>query len=133
MGEYNNRKCIVNDVAAIIARLPMFIRAAHYTTRGVADEILDEESRKGLGFMVETGLLAIEEPGVSDLTLPRKLREKLSDADLSLLHLAFKIRENCDEIHIATDDYALQEAAVKLGFKPLPVRYRGARFATGRK
>lgn len=122
-----SEKCIVDDVVAIIARLPMTMPGRHYTTSIVEGEVIDRESREGLQFMIGSGLITVVEAPGAELSISRRLLSKLSKADVSLLALALKLREECEEVHIATDDYALQEAAVKLGFKIIPVRYRGAR------
>lgn len=122
-----SKKCMVDDVAAIIARLPMTMPGRHYTTSTVESEIIDRESREGLEFMIDSDLITIVEAPKVELNISKRLLSKLSKADVSLLALALKLREECEEVHIATDDYALQEAAVKLGVKIIPVRYRGAR------
>ncbi|NOZ31211.1 MAG: hypothetical protein GXO68_04600 [Crenarchaeota archaeon] len=122
-----SEKCIIDDVVAIIARLPMTMPGRHYTTSIVEGEVIDRESKEGLQFMVDSGLITIVEAPEVELSIPKRLLSKLSKADVSLLALAVKLREECEEVHIATDDYALQEAAVKLGVKIIPVRYRGAR------
>ncbi len=124
-------RCIVHDVAALIARLPLVIRARHYTTPLVAEEVRDAESRQGLEFMVETGVLEIAEPGGPPPSLPKRLADKLSGPDKSLLALAYKLRGECSEVALATDDYALQEAAARLGIKVVRVRYPGSRALRG--
>ncbi len=123
--------CIVDDVAAIIARLPMTLRAKHYTTDKVAGEVLDSESRSSLEFMVEAGLIEVVEDPETSLDLATPGSRRLSEADKSLLRLAASLRGKCKSIAIATDDYSLQEAAARLGFKVITVRYRGARSVRG--
>lgn len=125
-------KCVVNDVAAIMARLPLSMPARHYTTPQVEIEVIDRESREGLLFMLDSGRLVIREPGRVEVKLPDRLLSRLSPADISLLRLALTLMEECGRVYLATDDYALQEAAVRLGIEALPVRYRGARVARRR-
>jgi len=122
-----NYDCIVDDVPAIMARLPQTVRARHYTTSLVAGEVRDRESSQGLEFMVEAGLLEVRDPRVNHPRIPRRLEARLSQADKSLLALAAELAQECGSVAIATDDYALQEAAVRLGLGVLKVRYRGAR------
>ena len=122
-----NYDCIVDDVPAIMARLPQTVRARHYTTSLVAGEVRDRESSQGLEFMLEAGLLEVRDPRVSHPRIPWRLEARLSQADKSLLALAAELARECGSVAIATDDYALQEAAVRLGFGVLKVRYRGAR------
>ena len=122
-----NYDCIVDDVPAIMARLPQTVRARHYTTSLVAGEVRDRESSQGLEFMLEAGLLEVRDPQASYPRIPWRLEARLSQADKSLLALAAELARECGSVAIATDDYALQEAAVRLGLGVLKVRYRGAR------
>lgn len=126
-------ECIADDVAGILARLPMTMPGRHYTTRRVAGEIIDRESREALDFMLEAGLLEVVDQEPHQLNVPGSLKSRLSASDVSLLSLALRLKSTCGTVYVATDDYALQEAAALLGLKPLPVRYKGARIAGGRR
>lgn len=126
-------ECVADDVAGIIARLPMTMPGRHYTTRRVVGEVIDRESRESLEFMIEAGLIEVVDQEPLQLNLPASLKSKLSATDVSLLVLALSLKSSCGGVYVATDDYALQEAALLLGLKPLPVRYKGARVAGGKR
>ena len=124
--------CVVDDTPALIARLPMSLPARHYTTREVLGEVRDRESRGLLELVLGSGLIEVRDPPrelvLQALSqLPRRLADKLSGPDATLLALALSLRDECDSVAVATDDYALQEAAARLGFVPIGIRYRGAR------
>ncbi len=123
-------QCIVDDVAAILAGLPMSLRARHLIPESVAAEVIDRESRERLEFMLESGLARlVEDPPVERVAsmLPGRLASKLSRADLTVLAVALEARGECGSVAVATDDYALQEAAATLGFGVVRVRYPGSR------
>ena len=124
--------CVVDDTPALIARLPLSLPARHYTTGEILREVRDRESRELLELVLGSGLIEVRDPPrklvLQALShLPRRLAEKLSGPDASLLALALSLRDECGSVAVATDDYALQEAAARLGFVPIGIRYRGAR------
>jgi len=117
-------------VAGVLAGLPRSLRARHLVPAEVAGEVRDRESRELLEWMIEAGLVEVVEAPVGGVErlLPARLASRLSRADLAVLAVALEARRGgCGRVLVATDDYALQEAAVLLGLEVVPVRYRGSR------
>ncbi len=121
--------CVVDDMAGLLARLPMTIRARHIVPVEVASEARDPETRGFLEWALEAGLVELAEPGSTGepAGLPERLRARLSRADLAVLRAALEARGRCARVAVATDDYALQEAAALLGLDVITVRYPGSR------
>ena len=123
------RKVVVLDASAFIAGLdPFSLDCDAFTVPGVRFE-LSPGSMGALRFRMaeESGRLVVRQPGEEAL---RKAREAsacmgdtiaLSEIDLELLALAIELREEGYEPVIATDDYAIQNVARKvgIGFTPL--------------
>ena len=125
--------CVVDDLAGLLARLPMSLRARHLVPAEVAGEARDPETRWFLEWARDAGLLeVVEAPGVGlEGLVPRRLLERLSPADRAVLALALRLRGECDRVLVATDDYALQEAAALLGLGVVRIRYPGSRALRG--
>ena len=128
----SSRLCIVDDMPALLARLPMSLPARHYTTSFIIYEVKDLESREAMNLVLGAGLIEVRDPpeDLIDETLrrlPPGLAKRLSRSDASILALALILAGECGDIAVATDDYSLQEAETRLGFKVIRIRYRGAR------
>ena len=132
------RRIVVYDTGSILAGLPLRLAADNITVPGVVEEVKDRESRSLLSMMLSIGRLRIEKPGEAALIRAREIANKvgvlgrLSQTDLEVLALAVEKR-GMGEILIATDDYALQRAAVWAGIGVVRIRYSGIREARRRR
>jgi len=130
---------VVDDTGALLARLPLSLPAEHYTTPGVVSEVKDRESREGLEALIDYGVLEVVEPPrgyigrVLEEARRRGLASRLSRVDLEVLALALYLRDShpAKRVAVASDDYAIQSLAVKLGIEVIRVRYPGVREARG--
>lgn len=124
--------CVVDDMAGLLARLPMSLRARHLVPREVAEEARDPETRWFLEWAVDAGLVEIVESRAGEVPgVPGRLLERLSPADRAVLAVALEARRECSRVLVATDDYALQEAARLLGLGVVRIRYPGSRAVRG--
>ena len=129
MGEEGRKKAVVLDASAFIAGLdPFTVDGQAFTVPGVRSEIVPG-SMCFLRFRVaeESGKLVVRRPGEEAM---RKAREasaymgdaiKLSEVDLELIALAIELKEESYDVIVATDDYAIQNVAERVGvsFTPL--------------
>ncbi|NYT17945.1 MAG: nucleotide-binding protein [Methanomicrobiales archaeon] len=101
-----------------------------YTTPRVVAELRDLRSKVRFDLLCESGL-QVQEPGreararVNEAATRSGEREALSETDLEVLALALEIQAS-----IVTDDYALQNAAYRMGIPFIPlhqIHQRGAR------
>ena len=127
---HTGSQVIVADTGAFIAGSLRGIYLQVYTSPGVVDEVRDRDSVRVLEELEASGKLIVMDPPQRALEAARRIKTKgLSSVDLEVLALALYLRElGCNPI-IATDDYALQEAASRLGVPFARIRYRGARRA----
>ena len=126
------------DTGALLAALQLRLPMSSVTTPSALGEVRDLESRAIVESSLEMGRLVIMEPSEDDiaraLAAARQggVEGKLSRTDLEVLALALGLRDRCGkEVYLATDDYALQKAALAARLKVLPVRYRGIRELRG--
>jgi UPF0271 protein len=122
------RKAIVLDTIAFFSGYSLMLHGKGYTVPQVLEEVKDSESIRRLYNAIESGkIVSIDPPdcGLEQKIGDKKLLKKLSTTDIKLLCLMIYLRKKGGEPVIVTDDYAVQTAAVKLGFDYIPVRYRG--------
>ena len=129
------RKAIVLDASAFIAGLdPLSIEGQAFTVPGVRAEV-GPGGLCSLRLRVaeESGKLVVRSPGEGAL---RKAREasalmgdamRLSEVDLELLALAVELKEEGYEPVLATDDYAIQNVAERMGIAFTPLATFGIR------
>lgn len=119
---------LVVDTGAVMAGLPLRLPGVHLAPPSVVGEVRDRESRRLLEEAIAYGRLAVEEPRGASLEEARRVAARagvlgrLSRTDLEVLALAIE-----RGAPVATDDYALQLAAVEAGVGFVRVRYRGVR------
>ena len=98
-----------------------------YTTPLVVAELRDLRSKVRFDLLCESGL-QVQEPGREARARVREAAtrsgegEALSETDLEVLALALEIQAS-----IVTDDYALQNAAYRMGIPFIPLHQKGAR------
>ncbi|MGB4234826.1 MAG: nucleotide-binding protein [Methanoregulaceae archaeon] len=98
-----------------------------YTTPHVVAELKDLRSRVRLDLLCESGL-TVREPGreaqarVRDVAGRIGEGEALSETDQGVLALALELGAE-----VVTDDYALQNAAYRMGVPVIPIHQKGAR------
>ncbi|MCC6010480.1 MAG: hypothetical protein LM585_04970 [Fervidicoccaceae archaeon] len=118
-------KVLVLDASAIFSSIHMLVPDCLVTTPEVYDEIKDSASYNKTLLSIELSRLIVTEPPDIKVELPRKISDKLSRADKSLLKLAFYLKKEGFEVYLATDDYTLEKAALKLGIDYMPTKTIG--------
>jgi UPF0271 protein len=127
---HHPRKAIVLDTVAFFSGYSLMLQEKGYTVPQVLEEVKDSESVRRLSSAIESGKIVSINPPECDLKQyisDKKILEKLSLTDAKLLCLMLYLRKEGKEPVIVTDDYALQSAALKLGFDYIPVRYKGVK------
>ncbi len=121
-------RVVVADTGAFITGSLRGLYLQVFTTPGVVMEVRDRDSVRVLEELDASGRLSIVEPPRRALEAAKRAGVRgLSSVDLEVLALALYLRDlGCVPV-IATDDYALQEAASRLGVPFSRIRYRGAR------
>lgn len=131
-------RAIVLDTGAILSGTPLALPHACYTTRLVAGEVLDRESREVLDKSIAAGRILVVDPGEEYLggaieeAKRGGLLGRLSEADISVAALALELSSQGCEVLVATDDYALQALLYRLGLRTISIRYRGIGGRQGR-
>jgi UPF0271 protein len=122
------RDGLVVDTGAIMAGLPLRLPGVHLTTPSVVGEVRDRDSRRLLEDALSYGRLEVAEPSPEAVEEARRAARRagvlgrLSPTDLEVLALAIEAGRP-----LATDDYALQLAALEAGVGFVRIRYRGVR------
>ncbi|NYT07340.1 MAG: nucleotide-binding protein [Methanomicrobiales archaeon] len=115
----------VLDTSVFFSSLPL--SGEIYTTPRVVAELRDLRSKVRFDLLSETGL-QVREPGREAVTRVKEAAircgegEVLSETDLEVLALAVELSAG-----ILTDDYALQNAAYRMGVPVIPLHQKGAR------
>lgn len=130
------KKILVLDASAFIAGFdPLSIDVEQYSVPMVETELVaDTLPWVRFRTAVESGKLKIEEPSVFFLDKVKESSKKvgdvlfLSEADLQVLALAMKIRDNGEDPLIVTDDYSIQNVANKMGIGFASLMTFGIRF-----
>ncbi len=125
----------IMDAASLFASYQLTIPEPTFTVPEVLEEVKDPSSRSALQISLSTERLKVINPTQESmarvLKVARELGEhgKLSLTDLKLLALALDFKEACrKEVIIYTDDYSVQNIALKLrlrivGIKRLTMRW----------
>jgi UPF0271 protein len=118
---------IVFDTAAFLAGLHLLIKEKIFTVEEVIREVKDSYSSTRLIYGLEADRVEIidVEKNAFPITLPDRLKEKLSETDLKVISLALLLRSEGKDVLVFTDDYALQQSLRMLGINFKPVRHRG--------
>jgi len=97
-----------------------------YTTPLVLDEVLDEIAQMRIKNWIQTGKLVVETPDIETqkhvVNQAKRMGElqALSEADLSIIALAYQLSRR-GEVVLISDDYGVQNLSDELG-----LRYMGA-------
>lgn len=101
-----------------------------YTTEQAIEEVVYGELQVArLEAMLDSGIIKKITPRQETLkfieSLSKRRRARLSETDLSILAAAIDLSEKFEEIYIVTDDYQVQNLAIKLGLKFIPLKHPG--------
>lgn len=101
-----------------------------YTTEQAIEEVVYGELQVArLEAMLDSGIIKKITPRQETLkfieSLSKQRRARLSETDLSILAAAMDLSEKFEEIYIVTDDYQVQNLAIKLGLKFIPLKHPG--------
>lgn len=112
---------IIVDTSVILAGFPLDGQDEYYSTPLVIEEIQRGKKKEHINSLLESDRIKIKTPSDSSISEVRSAASdtgdlsSLSDADISLLALAYELKGV-----LLTDDYACQNTARKMG-----VEYRG--------
>jgi len=121
---------VVVDAAGLFAGVSLSYPAV-YTVERVAEEVLDERSRRGVEMALASGKLVVTRAPesfrsrVAEVARRLGVLYELSKADMEVLALAYYVRERCGSAVLYTDDTLVQNVAVSLGVAVQGVKYPG--------
>ncbi len=125
------RRVFVHDASGLFAGLPLSLPGEHYTTPKIVSEVRDEYSRRLLetSFTVNR-LKVLEAPKGIINEVVRRASEvgelnRLSEADISIIALAYWLKVKGYDPIIVTDDYAVQNIVLHLGLVFMTVKTVG--------
>ena len=130
-GFMEENEVLIVDSNAIIAYDILLSLTNAVTTLSVIEELKDRNSRLKAEIAMSMGKLKVMEPNPKYLNSVKGIAEregdscKLSMTDLTLLALAFQLRESGHKVTILTDDYAIMNVAQKLGLSYKPIKTTG--------
>ncbi len=122
---------IVADTPTVLTGKVLFMPGRVVAPMSVGSEVKDSESMRILETAVTSGRLELVEPPpkafskARDIAKGLRLLHVLSKTDLEVLALAIDFMEKGCRVAVATDDYALQRAAARVGLSIVKLRYRG--------
>ncbi|HIQ29828.1 MAG TPA: NOB1 family endonuclease [Candidatus Caldiarchaeum subterraneum] len=124
------RSVVVLDTAALLSMQLESLSDRLVTSRLVVEEVrYGNLSPERVEAAVEAGVLEVLQPSGDAVG---KIRESagetgdllfLSDADVEVLALAYEFMSRGYEVKIATDDYSVQNVALRLGIRVAGVRH----------
>ena len=121
---------VILDASAFYSGIPFLGSSKCYTTSNVYNEIKHiKRSFSALEALIDAGNLQIKEPTGKYMDEARRAAEKsgdlakMSDADLSIIALAFELRDSSPII--ITDDYAIANVAELSGIRVSYVMSKG--------
>ncbi len=121
---------LVIDTSAIVAGLNLDEGATYYLTRDVLEELNPDAALK-VEIKVDEGIINLAGASNDSLqTVKRKVKEigeegAVSDADISIIALAYDFQIEGEEVSIITDDYGIQNVSKTLDIKYTPITERG--------
>lgn len=124
---------VVDSSAFIGGYSPHLVKEKQYAPVTVEEELKDQRSRSLLEVGVKSGAIIIKVPSDRGVRLAEEVAEKtgdikiLSEVDKHVMALAFDLAAEGYEPVIVTDDYALQNVALKAGFTFKPLMRDGIR------
>ncbi len=127
---------VVVDTTGLLAGYTLTqlsVEATLYTTPANIDEVKDSENKMKLETMLSTGILRVASPPPTAVRLVEKVARELgenvtlSKTDIMVLALALHLRHEGYDVVLVSDDYAVQNLALKLGIRFMPLRTRGIR------
>ena len=127
---------IIIDSTAFYAGLPFRSLDRYYTTSQINDELqkipffstrIETLINSNRLQIVEPSSKAVEHILKNSLNIENK--KSLSDADMSILALAYDFIDANDSVIVLTDDYAIQNVAKKLDISYNPLVYSGIKYS----
>lgn len=127
-----NKVVYIFDTAAFLAALQLHIYVGEIvTTPSVVQEVKDSESMSKLEIALIIERFRVESPDhkymekVKNIAKSLKLLDKLSQADIEVMALAFQYKDKEFEPVVFTDDYDVQSILKFIGIKFKPVKNIG--------
>ena len=126
----NNRRVVVLDAAALLSL--QLERGYDFlvTSKRVIEEIrYGNLAPERIEAAVTAGVLQVLPPSAESIEKVKKVAETtgdlpfLSNADVEVLALAYEFKTGGYEVKIATDDYSVQNVALKLSIAVIEVRH----------
>jgi len=125
-----DKKVYVLDTTALIARIPLYLSEACFTTQSVLNEVKDKYSLQGLELTQLINRITVIKP--SSKFIWRTLRKAvkvgevgLSKTDIEVAALALQLKDSNYKVVVITDDYALQNLLAHLCIEFKPLRTKG--------
>ena len=127
---------IIIDSTAFYAGLPFRSLERYYTTSQINDELQKIPFfLTRIEILINSNRLQIVEPSSKAMehilknSLNIENKKSLSDADMSILALAYDFIAANDSVMVLTDDYAIQNVARKLDISYNPLVYSGIKYS----
>lgn len=121
-------KAYIIDANGIMAGIDFSISGLQFTTKEVARELKDGNSRRILDWMISSGKLMVEDANITYVDKVMRVAmdtgdySKLSEADISILALALELRDKGYEPIIVSDDYSIQNLSSYFSIRFIPVQ-----------
>ncbi len=120
MNRKKRRVLVLDATVAYSGYDPFMVSEEQYTTSNVASEIRKDSK---LAIAINLGVVKVREPSKDAIeNIVKRVREhceepNLSNADMSILALAYELSNEGKDTLIISDDYSLQNMAKILGLK----------------
>ncbi len=127
------QRIYVHDASGLFAGIPLSLPGKHYTTPEIIKEVKDRHSKRLLEFsLVSDRLEIIEAPPEIVSEIASKAGEvgelhRLSRADISILALAYWLKNRSYDVILVTDDYSVQNIALHLKLVFMAVKTIGVK------
>ncbi|MEM0044249.1 MAG: hypothetical protein QXJ51_03325 [Sulfolobales archaeon] len=122
------KKAIVLDTAGLFIAQALSSYGELWTVPEAVEEVLDEDSRRGLENMIEAGRIRIDSPPRSSIEEVRRIaaekdfEEALSDVDLKIVALAYELRRSGFKPIIYSDDSFVHRLARAIGIECVSIK-----------
>jgi UPF0271 protein len=119
------------DASAIISGVQMDDANEYYITAEALNEIREKNARLKSELAIIEGILKTVNPEERSVQQVKKKveflgeEEALSDADISILALAFELKNKGEEVLLSTDDFGIQNVAKALSINYTSIAERG--------